>query len=435
MKTYSEYRDSGIKWIGQTPKHWVITRVGRLMFLGRGRVISHLEIADNPGEYPVYSSQTANDGIMGHINTYDFEGDYITWTTDGANAGTVFHRSGQFNCTNVCGTMQPKKNQVYLRYFPYLLNLGTKSHVRYDINPKLMNNEMSQIKICLPPYQEQKKIADYLDRKTMQIDEVIEKKKKLIDLLKEYRAAIITHAVTKGLDPNVPKKDSGIEWLGKIQEHWSIKRLKYVANINPSKQYSTIKKNSDEMVVFLPMESVSVNGTYNDSQRKKLKELWKGFTYFEKDDVIFAKITPCFENGKSAYLKNLSTGIGFGSTEFHILRAYKGFILPEYLHYIVRSSFFRIIGEASMYGAAGQKRVPDDFVRNFTVPLPSISEQNAIIEHLNDHFERLGKAIESNQRMISFLQEYRKTLISATVTGKIDVRDEYKNRKKAKKEH
>ncbi|MBI5306947.1 MAG: restriction endonuclease subunit S [Planctomycetes bacterium] len=92
-KPYPKYKPSGIDWIGDIPEGWNVLPVRSLCFLGRGRVISNIEIADNAGDYPVYSSQTANNGEMGRINTYDFEGEYVTWTTDGANAGTVFYRN------------------------------------------------------------------------------------------------------------------------------------------------------------------------------------------------------------------------------------------------------------------------------------------------------------------------------------------------------
>jgi type I restriction enzyme S subunit len=101
-------KNSFIEWLGEVPAHWEVKPVWMLFTSGRGRVLSHGDIADNPGEYPVYSSQTENDGEMGTIGTYDFDGDYLTWTTDGANAGTVFRRSGRFNCTNVCGTLRAK---------------------------------------------------------------------------------------------------------------------------------------------------------------------------------------------------------------------------------------------------------------------------------------------------------------------------------------
>jgi len=146
-RPYSSYKDSGIEWIGQIPKDWDIASIRALCYLGRGRVISNKEIANSLGEYPVYSSQTTENGMMGRLNTYDFNGEYVTWTTDGANAGTVFHRQGKFNCTNVCGTLKAKADKVFPKYLPYGHNLGTKCYDRYDIKPKLMNNEMAGIRI------------------------------------------------------------------------------------------------------------------------------------------------------------------------------------------------------------------------------------------------------------------------------------------------
>jgi type I restriction enzyme S subunit len=100
-KRYDEYKSVKVDWIDEIPKHWDKMKISHYFKIGRGRVISKGEIADNKGEYPVYSSQTENNGVLGFLNSYDFEGDYITWTTDGANAGTVFRRKGKFNCTNV----------------------------------------------------------------------------------------------------------------------------------------------------------------------------------------------------------------------------------------------------------------------------------------------------------------------------------------------
>ena len=172
MNKYPRYKPSGTEWLGDIPEHWDIATVGRLNNTGRGRVISAIEIGENGGDYPVYSSQTENNGVMGYLNTYDFEGQYVTWTTDGANAGTVFYREGKFNCTNVCGTIQPKNwEQIELKFLPYFLNLGTRFSVRLDINPKLMNNMMSKIPLVIPPKPEQTTIANFLDEKTKELTE------------------------------------------------------------------------------------------------------------------------------------------------------------------------------------------------------------------------------------------------------------------------
>lgn len=193
-------QDSGIEWLGKVPAHWDITRVGRLVYLGRGRVISNIEIEENPGEYPVYSSQTKNDGVMGYLDTYDFEGEYVTWTTDGAHAGTVFYREGKFNCTNVCGTMSAKSDDIVMKYLPYLLNLGTKYYVRYDINPKLMNGTMSRIPICLPPVKEQREIVECIESESAEVERLIERERDVIELLQELRTSLISEVVTGKID-------------------------------------------------------------------------------------------------------------------------------------------------------------------------------------------------------------------------------------------
>ena len=195
-----EMKQSGVEWIGEIPAHWQTKPVWMMFRLGRGRVISNEKIGDNPGHYPVYSSQTENDGIMGYIDTYEFNGDYITWTTDGAKAGTVFYRTGKFNCTNVCGTLSPSSQDVNLRFFAHALNIVTSRFVRHDINPKLMNNVMAQIRVQVPPLTEQDKIANFLDRKTKQIDELRSTEEQSIKLLKEYRQSLISAVVTGKID-------------------------------------------------------------------------------------------------------------------------------------------------------------------------------------------------------------------------------------------
>lgn len=227
-----ELKESKIEWHPKLPKGWDEVKVSYLFHLGRGRVISQQEIMDNKGDYPVYSSQTGEDGVLGHIDTYDFEGDYITWTTDGAHAGTVFRRKGKFNCTNVCGTLDPTSKDAVLDYLHYAISIETKRFVREDINPKLMNNQMAAIRIIYPSKPEQRAIAAFLDRKTETIDRLVEKKELLIERINEKRQALITQAVTKGLSPDTLMKDSGIEWLGEVPEEWSFKSLKFAVNIN-----------------------------------------------------------------------------------------------------------------------------------------------------------------------------------------------------------
>ena len=157
--------------IGKIPVDWEVKKIKDMCILGRGRVISQKEINLNPGPYPVFSSQSKNEGIMGFIGSYDFNGEYVTWTTDGAYAGTVFYRKGQFNCTNVCGTLQSKVDFVDMKFLAYALQKSAKTHVVQCGNPKLMNNVMAQISVQVAPLAEQRKIAKILSS----VDEKIEK--------------------------------------------------------------------------------------------------------------------------------------------------------------------------------------------------------------------------------------------------------------------
>jgi type I restriction-modification system DNA methylase subunit len=140
---------------------WDLVKIETICEIGRGRVISHKDIESQQGQYPVYSSQTKDNGVMGYINTYDFDGSYVTWTTDGIYAGTCFYRDGKFNCTNVCGTLKVKNESKLLpKYLPYVLNMVTPHHVVKSANPKLMNGVMAEIKIPLPPLDIQQKIVE-----------------------------------------------------------------------------------------------------------------------------------------------------------------------------------------------------------------------------------------------------------------------------------
>lgn len=176
----------------ESQKNYIINRlienennvfsISELMYIGRGRVISNNELNKiENGKYPVYSSQTSNKGIMGYLNTFDFDGEYITWTTDGANAGTVYYRNGKFNCTNVCGTLKRKRDNVDLFYVAQILPLFTKKYVSTNLaNPKLMNNVMGSIKIPLPSINIQKQHSSIIKK----IKEKIDIETQILDNLK-----------------------------------------------------------------------------------------------------------------------------------------------------------------------------------------------------------------------------------------------------------
>ena len=147
-----------------------------LCIISRGKVISKDYIRDNPGDFPVYSSQTENEGNLGNISTYDYDGEYLTWTTDGANAGTVFYRNTKFNVTNVCGLLKVKVEEMISKFLYYFLVIKAPEYVNRGMgNPKLMSNVMEKIKVPIPPLEVQNEIARILDDYTKSVEELKEK--------------------------------------------------------------------------------------------------------------------------------------------------------------------------------------------------------------------------------------------------------------------
>lgn len=214
-------------------------------------------------------------------------------------------------------------------------------------------------------------------------------------------------------------QESKVEWLGEVPAHWEVVKFKYLAHINPSKQNALEGLEEKASVSFLPMEKVSENGTVKYDIVKPVNEVSSGFTFFEKHDILVAKITPCFENGKGALLSEMPTDIGFGSTEFHVLRAKSG-VNNQFIYRLTRIDRFMKIGEAFMTGSAGQKRVPTSFIENFLVALPPLSEQRQIAHFLDHKTAQIDAAIEKGRRLIELLREERAALINEAVTAGVD---------------
>lgn len=180
---------------------------------------------------------------------------------------------------------------------------------------------------------------------------------------------------------------------------WRCSKLSDIADINPGRAKP---KAEDDEVSFLAMGDVSEDGQVIGRQIRNFQDVAKGFTSFVENDVLVAKITPCFENGKGALATNLLNGMGFGSTEFHVIRAKDGYALPSFLHWHTRSESFRRNGERSMVGSAGQKRVPADFLREYKIVLPPIREQQKIADILtavDDKLDVIARQIEVTQTL------------------------------------
>ncbi len=209
-------------------------------------------------------------------------------------------------------------------------------------------------------------------------------------------------------------KPSGIEWLGDVPHHWEVKRGRYCMRVNPrSDQFRQLK--SEDEVSFIPMEAVGENGGLNLDVTRPLGEIGASYTEFEDGDVVVAKITPCFENGKGALASGLHNGVALGTTELHVLRPLSH-LDGRFLFYLTLSSGYRKMGEAEMYGAGGQKRVPPEFNKDFATPLPPPNEQRLIAHFIEAQTARVDTLVAKKCELIEKLNEKRTALISRTVT-------------------
>ena len=199
---------------------------------------------------------------------------------------------------------------------------------------------------------------------------------------------------------------------------WEQKRLRFALKMNPSK--GEIDLEHSDLVSFVPMDAVGEYGGIRLSEEKELGEIGSGYTYFRDDDVVVAKITPCFENGKGALAKGLSNKTAFGTTELHVMRADREQLEPEFLFYLTTSDLFRKFGESEMYGAGGQKRVPESFIKDFRVGFPSIGEQQTIARFLDFKTAQIDALIAKKKSLLDKLAEKRTALISHAVTKGLD---------------
>ena len=209
--------------------------------------------------------------------------------------------------------------------------------------------------------------------------------------------------------------DSGVDWLGQIPSQWAVKRLRFVADLNPSKS-EVSHLAADTEVSFLPMEAIGEDGSLELDRVRPLADVQTGYTFFRDGDVTIAKITPCFENGKGAAMRDLCNGIGFGTTELIVTRPKATQTTSAYLQWLFTSRPFRKAGEAFMYGAGGQKRVPDDFVRDFAIGFPPLPEQRHIVTFLDREAAKIDALVEEQRRLIELLKEKRQAVISRAVT-------------------
>lgn len=411
-----EMKNSGVEWIGDIPCEWKIVKVKSIFNIGRGRVIAKTELEDSG--YPIYSSQTKNNGILGYIGTYDYDVDQLTWTTDGANAGTVFLRTGKYNCTNVCGTLALKNNLNCLLYMKYALEYIAIFHKRPDTNGyKIMNNEMADIKVTAPPLPEQKRIADFLDIKVTEIDKIISDTKASIENYKEYKQSVITEAVTKGLDKNVVRKNCNIQWINEIPKHWSEKKILHITSMPVIDGPHVSPALYDDGIPYISADAIE-NGKINFDRKR-------GYISKEYSEECNKRYKPR-ENDILVVKLGASTGkmaIVGKETNFNIwvplaVVRCKDNISPKFVFYCMTSQYFKNeIENGWTFGT--QETLGVKTLEQLKICIPdNLQEQQEIVDFLDGRCVEIDYLILEKEKLITNLEEYKKSLIYEYVTGK-----------------
>lgn len=275
----------------------------------------------------------------------------------------------------------------------------------------LTKEDLCNFEFEIPNIEQQTRIVKYLNDKTSKINSNISLLTSKRDAYLRLKKSIINHAVTKGLNPDVKMKDSGIEWIGEIPEHWELKRMKDICGLSPNiKSYSEYEYGS-----YLPMEGLRLDQI--ETSDELVSTLQGKYTPFEDNDLLVAKVTPCFENGNIAIAKGLTNGVGFGSSEIFVLRANK-YNNIRFLFYMSLSSKFQDKACATMCGVGGLKRISPLFMKTYIMAIPPSPEQNAIATYLDEKCLKIDTIVANLEKQICKYADLKRSLIDEVITGK-----------------
>ena len=403
MERYDRYKDSGIEWIGEIPEYWKLARISYL-YDSRNTKVS-------AADYPALS--VTMQGIVPQLEsaakTQDIDnrklvlkGDFvINSRSDRRGSCGISELDG--SVTLISNVLAPKAGTKLNRsYFSYLFKSVGFADEFYKVGSGIVDDlwstnwaKMKNIQICIPPFEDQIKIGHFLDRKTSEIDSLTQKTEKSIELLQEYRKSVISEAVTKGLDPNVPMKDSGVEWIGEIPKDWDVARIK------------SIVRSVDEESIDVPLHAIMLEDIQS----------WTGKLISESDPNIIESNSRSFIRGDILFSK-LRPYLAKASGELLVLRS--TVLVHKFLFYFLLSFGFIDEINAATYGAK-MPRANWNIVGLTFLSFPEKEEQIAIAEYLDAKTVEIDSLIEKKKQLVEKLQEYRKSLISECVTGKVKV--------------
>jgi type I restriction enzyme S subunit len=426
---YEAYKDSGVEWLGVVPKHWNILPLTMYERTKRTGYEDEqlLSVYRDYGVVPKASRDDNFNKPSEDLSPYQLvePGDFAM--------NKMKAWQGSVAISEHRGIVSPayfvfkSKHQEFDKYLHYLLRspryitgyLSLSKGIRvnqWDLDPQYL----SRMPVILPPVEEQKQIAAFLDRETAVIDTLIAKQEELIRLLGEKRTAVISHAVTKGLNPHAPMKDSGIEWLGQIPAHWIVTRIGYYARVGngstPNRSNEDYWTNGE--IPWLNSSKVNEGYIYEAEQFITSLAIKECHLPIVKVNSILMAITGEGKTRGTTALLKVNATI---NQHLAYIELNSNQVDPEYLHLYFKAQYFRIRHDSAGWGSTKAAITCDD-VRKYIFPLPPIEEQQEIIASTLSKIKKIDKLIQRSEDAISLLRERRSALISAAVTGKIDVR-------------
>lgn len=424
-------KDSGIEWIGKIPQDWQIAKVKHVYSFQTGWTPSTSNAAYFDGDLP-----WANISDIGKTKTIYDTAKHITEEAV-ANSSMGISPKGSLMYSfklsvgdvSFCGTDMYTNEAIAtflpsdkydLRYLYYAAPLFIIKNANENIyGAKLLNQELIRNALILnPPYNEQVSVADYLDAKCAEIDALIAAKEKTNALLKERRQSIIYEAVTKGLNSDVPMKDSGIEWIGEIPESWAVGKLGYfieVFNGDRSSNYPSGSDIQESGVPFLTSSNLEYDVLDMSSSKYISEEKYESMSglKMELNDIIY-----CLRGSVGKCSINKTETCGTVASSLMGIRCKK--MEPEFLLFVLKSPVIETQNALFMNGTCAANLSAEN-VCGYLVPIPAKAEQTAIAEYLQDRCTEMDELISANEATIQKLKEYRQSIIYEAVTGKIEI--------------
>ncbi|ECL5231827.1 restriction endonuclease subunit S [Campylobacter upsaliensis] len=413
------YKPSGIKWLGEIPHHWEIKKAKGIFKEVKRSVKDNDEIITcfRDGIVTLRKNRRT-EGFTNSLKEIGYQGirvnDLVIHSMD-AFAGAIGVSDSNGKATPVYVVCVPRyDNLADNKYYAYLLRnvansgfiLSLAKGIR-ERSTEFKYNDFADLKIPLPPLQEQKEIAEFLDKKCEKIQNYIDKKQKLITLLQEKKQALINEVVTKGLNPNIEFKNSGIAYLGLIPHHWEVKKLKHICKINPQTN-ETLPNN----FVYIDLESVAKGQLLKEQTINKEQAPSRAQRILQKQDILFQLVRP-YQRNNYIFNKN---GDYVASTGYAQIRTKE---CVNFVYYALLENSFveRVILKST--GSNYPAITSNDFA-DLKIPLPPLQEQKQIANFLDEKCEKINSAIEKTKKQIELIKEYKNTLINEAVCGRIN---------------